>query len=127
MNKAMYWRFVSSFLLVCAISLCLTGCGGIFDGSFVKDTETYALDMERMTGTDTRTIELKKGDRLNVSFVTEEGTLNLEITAPDGTVPYQGNGSATEEFALNLTQSGTYTLQTEGHRWEGSLQVNVEK
>lgn len=114
-------------LWVCVIVLSLSGCGCIFDGNCVKDTDGYMLNMERMTGTDTNTVELEKGDQLNISFVTEDGSLSLEITAPDGFVPYQGNGSVAEEFILNLTQSGSYTLHVEGHRWKGSLQVNVEK
>lgn len=119
--------FAVVLLLVSAISLSLSGCGPVFDGSCVKDTEAYALDMERMTGTDTHTIELEKGDRLSIRFVTDEGFLSLKVTAPDGTIPYQGNGSAAEEFTLNLSQSGTYTLHVEGHRWKGSLHVDVEK
>lgn len=79
------------FLLACTFSLGLGGCGYIFDGCCVKDTKAYTLDMERMTGTDTHTVELKRRDRLNISFVTEEGSLSLKITAPDGTVFYQGN------------------------------------
>lgn len=115
------------FLLVSVISLSLSGCGHTFDGSSVKDTGTYALDMERMTGTDTHTIELEKGDHLSIRFVTDEGFLSLKVTAPDGTIPYQGNGSTAEDFALNLSQSGTYTLRVEGHHWKGSLHVDVEK
>lgn len=118
---------VALLLSVCVMALSLGGCGRIFDGSLVKNSETYLLNMERMTGADTHTMDLTEGDRLKVSFVTEEGSLILIITAPDGTVPYQGNGSAAEEFTLNLSRSGPYTLHTEGNRWKGYLRVNVEE
>ena len=65
---------------------------GAFRGSFVKNSDSYLLDAERMTGTDTHTLALQKGDVLQIHFAVGEGSLKLTITAPDSTELYAGNG-----------------------------------
>lgn len=47
----------------------------------------------------------------------------LKIMAPDGNILYQGKGSEVEQFTLNLPASGSYPLQVEAKRWEGSLHI----
>lgn len=37
---------------------------GAFRGSFVKNSDSYLLNAKRMTGTDTHTLALQKGDVL---------------------------------------------------------------
>ena len=37
----------------------------------------------------------------------------MEITAPDGTILYAGNGEETTEFEINLSQTGAYTVTVE--------------
>ena len=65
---------------------------GAFRGSFVKNSDSYLLNAERMTGTDTHTLALQKGDVLQIHFAVEKGSLKLTITAPDSTELYAGNG-----------------------------------
>ena len=42
-----------------------------------------------MNCTDTHTLELKHGDTLKIIFETVQGSLEMKITAPDGTALYQ--------------------------------------
>ena len=65
---------------------------GAFRGSFVKNSDSYLLNAERMTGTGTHTLALQKGDVLQIHFAVEKGSLKLTIAAPDGTELYAGNG-----------------------------------
>lgn len=58
---------------------------GAFRGSFVKNSDSYLLNAERMTGTGTHTLALQKGDVLQIHFAVEKGSLKLTITAPDST------------------------------------------
>lgn len=39
---------------------------GAFRGSFVKNSDSYLLNAERMTGTGTHTLALQKGDVLHL-------------------------------------------------------------
>ena len=59
-----------------------------FTGSRVKNPDAYLLDIQRMNGTDLHTLELQKGDALQIRFETEKGALYMEIKAPDGTTVY---------------------------------------
>lgn len=63
---------------------------GAFRGSFVKNSDSYLLNAERMTGTDTHTLALQKGDVLQIHFAVEKGSLKLTITAPDSTGAVRG-------------------------------------
>ncbi len=45
---------------------------GAFRGSFVKNSDSYLLNAERMTGTDTHTLALQKGDVLQIHFAVEK-------------------------------------------------------
>ena len=73
-----------------------------FDGSRTADSDSYTLDIERMTGHDRHTLALAAGDVLGIQFETTKGSLYLEIKAPDDTVLYVGNGKAATEFTLNI-------------------------
>lgn len=75
---------------------------GAFRGSFVKNSDSYLLNAERMTGTDTHTLALQKGDVLQIHFAVEKGSLKLTITAPDSTELYAGNGTEAEDFTVNI-------------------------
>lgn len=89
---------------------------GAFRGSFVKNSDSYLLNAERMTGTGTHTLALQKGDVLQIHFAVEKGSLKLTIAAPDGTELYAGNGTEAEDFTVNIPADGVYTISVEGRR-----------
>ena len=95
-------------------------------GSRVKNPDFYLLDIEKMNGTDLHTLELQKGDALHIRFQTEQGSLYLEIKAPDGTSVYRGNGQDVTDFTVNAPENGVYTILVEAHRARGRIQIYVE-
>ena len=97
-----------------------------FTGSRVEKPDCYLLDIEKMNGTDLHTLELQKGDALHIRFQTEQGSLYLEIKAPDGTSVYRGNGQDVTDFTVNAPENGVYTILVEAHRARGSIQIYVE-
>ena len=98
-----------------------------FTGSCVKNPDAYLLDIERMNGTDLHTLELREGDALQIQFETEEGTLYMEIKAPDGTAVYRGNGRETTDFTVNIRQDGVYTVVVEARRAKGTIHIQLEE
>lgn len=96
---------------------------GAFRGSFVKNSDSYSLDAERMTGTDTHTLALQKGDVLQIHFAVGKGSLKLTITAPDGTELYAGNGTEAEDFTVNIPADGVYAISVEGRQAAGTLHI----
>ena len=98
-----------------------------FTGSRVKNPDEYLLDIDKMNRTDLHTLELREGDTLQIEFETGKGELYMEIKAPDGTAIYRGNGKETTEFAVNIRESGVYTVVVEARREKGTIHVQLEE
>ena len=98
-----------------------------FNGSRVKKPDEYILDIEKMNGTDLHTLELREGDVLQIEFETEKGELYMEIKAPDGTSIYRGNGKETTDFAVNIRESGVYSIVVEARRAKGTIHIRCEE
>lgn len=77
-------------------------------------------------GTDTHTLELKHGDTLKILFETEQGSLEMKITAPDGTALYQGDGTVTE-FTVTAPLDGAYAIVVVGQKAKGNINIDVER
>lgn len=97
-----------------------------FTGIRIKNPDAYLLDIRQMNGTDQHTLALQKGDSLRVYFKTGKGTLHMEITAPDGTVIYCGNGTETTDFTVNIPQSGVYTITVAARHAKGTIHIQHE-
>ena len=98
-----------------------------FTGSRVKNPDEYLLDIEKMNGTDLHTLELREGDVLDIQFETVKGSLYMEIKAPDGTAVYRGNGKETTDFAVNIRESGVYTIVVEARHAKGTIHIQLEE
>ena len=96
-----------------------------FTGSRVKNPDAYLLDIEKMNGTDLHTLELSRGDVLQIQFETEKDELYMEIKAPDGTAVYRGNGKETTDFTVNIRESGVYTVVVEARHAKGTIHVQL--
>lgn len=111
-------------LLMIAGAVVLTVCNQPgFTGSRVANPDSYTLDIVRMHGTDRHTLELNAGDVLQIHFETEKGSLHLEITAPDGTVLYAGNGKEASDFTINIPKDGTYSVTVKAKHAKGILRI----
>ena len=125
-NKAVL--IVLSLLLLAGIAVFLF-CYNLegFTGSRVKNPDAYLLDIEKMNGTDLHTLELSRGDVLQIQFETEKGNLYMEIKAPDGTAVYRGNGKETTDFTVNIRESGVYTVVVEARHVKGTIDIQREE
>lgn len=94
-----------------------------FNGSRIKNPDSYMLDIERMNGTDLHTLDLQTGDVLQIQFETVKGALYMEIKAPDGTTIYCGNGKETTDFTVNIPESGVYTVVVEARHAKGTIHI----
>ena len=123
-NKAVL--IVLSLLLLAGIAVFLF-CYNLegFTGSRVKNPDAYLLDIEKMNGTDLHTLELSRGNVLQIQFETEKGELYMEIKAPYGTAVYRGNGKETTDFTVNIRESGVYTVVVEARHAKGTIHVQL--
>lgn len=114
-------------LLACAGAAALLLRGGApgFTGSRVKNPDAYELAITRMNGTDSHTLTLRQGNRLQVHFETTAGEMTLEIRDPAGSAVYSGDGKACTDFTLDIVQDGDYTIVVTAKRGGGSLKAAV--
>ena len=113
-------KFFDIIFVFCVL-VTLTGCASAttFDGSRVKNADSYQLDIKTMNCTDTHTLELEQGDTLKIEFETENGNLSMKITAPDGTALYQGDGTYMDRIERRFTYNGTDTwIDEDGAEWK---------
>ena len=93
----------------------------------LKTQDSYTLYIQQMNGADCHTLNLTAGDVLRVEFETEKGSLHMEITAPDGTIIYAGNGEETTEFDINLSETGAYTVTVEARHAKGKINIRLKE
>ena len=125
-NKTVLIALPLLILAGVAVFLLCTNQEG-FTGSRVKNPDAYLLDIEKMNGTDLHTLELSRGDVLQIQFETEKGELYVEIKAPDGTAVYRGNGKETTDFTVNIRESGVYTVVVEARHAKGTIDIQREE
>lgn len=97
-----------------------------FIGSRAATPDSYRLDIQRMTGTDTHTLALDAGNTLEIHFETIKGSLHMELQAPDGTVLYAGTGIAATDFTVNISESGIYTVAVEARHAKGTIHIQCK-
>ena len=98
-----------------------------FTGERIKNPDAYLLDIQKMSGADSHTLNLTAGDVLQVTFKTEKGSLHMEITAPDGTLLYAGSGKEATGFEISIPQTGAYTVSVEARHAEGTIHIQAKE
>ena len=117
-----------ALLLLAGLTTCLILSNQpSFTGERIKNPDSYILNIQRMNGTDSHTLNLTTGDVLQVEFETEKGSLRMEITAPDGTVIYAGNGEKTTAFEINITEAGVYAITVEAQHAKGRIYIHIKE
>lgn len=120
-NRVIFGIFLLS---VIGVAVVLLSCRQEeFNGMLVKNADSYLLDVEFMNGSDTHTLELKKNDVLHIRFETEQGSLYMEIKAPDESPVYRGNGKEITAFTLNIGESGVYEISVEARQAKGIVDI----
>lgn len=113
-------------LIVLGTGLVLMACGSkSLADSRTAGSDSYGLNIESVTGTDSYQMELQEGEVLAVHFETARGSMCMEIQAPDGRNAYTGNGTAATDFTLSISQSGTYTIAVAAIRAKGEIHIQV--
>ena len=114
---------VAAILLIGALHIFRLNHRDSLDWRLLKTRDSYTLDIQQMNGADSHTLNLTAKDVLQVEFETEKGSLHTEITAPDGTVIYAGNGEKTTAFEIGLSETGAYTVTVEARHAEGKINI----
>lgn len=111
----------AAILLCVAAALVCYRSAPVFQGEKVKTFDAYALDIQRMNGTDSHVLSLSRGDSLHVHFETSHGRLTLRISEENGAELYSGVGELCTDFDLTVPNDGSYTITVTGKDAAGSV------
>ena len=117
----------AALLLIAALHLFRSNHNDSPGWRLLKTQDSYTLDSQQMNGADSHTLNLTDGDVLQVTFETQKGSLHMEITAPDGTILYAGNGEGVTEFEVNISEDGIYTITVEAQHAEGKINIRLKE
>ena len=116
------WGILYSVILV----LSLTACGADFDGGRTGNHDEFVMDYKIFNKTDSQDLNVKKGDTIHVEIVVEGGSLSFEIQKDDEEPVYKGEDvSFSDEFDVDIEESGTYTVSVTGKKAKGSVSFTV--
>lgn len=116
-------------LIVCTLVflISLTACGTKFDGSRTGNDSEFIMEYSVLNTTDAQDLTIEAGDTISAKIVVDKGSLSIKIQK-DGEKPiYESNGiSASNEFDVEIDESGTYTVEVTGKKAKGSVSFIVQ-
>lgn len=127
MNKKKLIILATIVLIVISIFLVVYNNKKVFIGSKLKEVNKYVLNIEKMNGNDTHTLNLCKNDRLKVYFTTIKGYLKLSIKGSDNNIIYEGDGEQAQDFIINIEKDGIYTISVEARYAEGKIYIQKKQ
>lgn len=75
---------------------------------------------------DSQDLVVEEGDTIHAEIIVEGGSLSFKIQRDDEVPVYEGvDVSVSDEFDLEIEESGTYTVTVTGKKAEGSVSFTV--
>ena len=114
--------------ILCAIMtiVSLTACSSDFDGSRTGNNNEFSMEYKVLNKTDSQDLKLQNGDKINAKIIIDGGTLAIKIQKDDEEPIYESDGiSASNEFEVEVEESGIYTITVTGKKAKGSVNFTV--
>lgn len=115
-------------LVVCTLALMvsLTACGSKFDGSRTGNDSEFIMEYRVLNKTDTQDLIAESRDTISGKIIVNKGSLSVKIQKDDEEPIYENNGiSVSNEFDVEIIESGTYTVSVTGEKAKGSVSFTV--
>lgn len=115
-------------LIVCTLALMvsLTACDSKFDGSRIGSDSEFIMEYRVLNTTDTQDLIAESGDIISGNIIVNKGSLSIKIQKDDEEPIYENNGiSVSNEFDVEINESGTYTVSVTGEKAKGSVSFTV--
>ena len=111
-----------SFILI----LSLTACETDFDGSRTGNNNEFVMNYKVFNITDSQDLIVKKGNTIHAEIIVEGGSLSFKIQKDNEVPVYEGvDVSSSDEFDVDIEESGTYTVSVTGEKAKGSVSFTV--
>lgn len=109
--------------LAIIVVLGLTACSKKegFSGNIAADDTYYDMIFDWLDATYTYDMYLEQGDSVEVFLEKERGNVSAVIQLGDEEPVYQGDDMAASSFAVNIKQTGNYTVKITGREAKGHI------
>lgn len=119
--KKILWIVCTSALMVS-----LTACGTKFDGSRTGNDSGFIMEYSVFNTTDTQDLIAESGDTIRGKMIVNKGSLSVKIQKDEEEPVYESRISISEEFEVEIDESGTYTVEVTGKGAKGSVRFTVD-
>ena len=118
-------RMLSALCAILVIVF-LTACSSDFDGSRTGNDNEFSMEYKVLNKTDSQDLSLQDGDKISAKIIVNGGTLAIKIQKDDEKPIYESDGiSVSNEFEIEIDESGTYTITVTGKKAKGSVNFAV--
>lgn len=108
-----------TLLSLTMLAVFLTACGMEFNGSRMGNDHEFTMKYKILNKTETQEFDLQSGDIIHSKIIANGGTLAITIRKEEEEPIYESNGiSASNDFDVTVSESGTYTITVTGKRQE---------
>lgn len=122
-------RKVFPILGMLIVALLLTACGKTpdFNGSRTGNDKELIMEYSAFNTTDGQELVAEAGDVIHAKIVIESGNLLIKIQKDDEEPIYESSDiTISDEFDVDIDESGTYAITVTGVKAKGSVSFTVE-
>jgi len=98
-----------------------------FDGTRTGLANRFVLDFNILNKTFTHTMDLSKGDIVDVEIEKEKGELDISVTDSENNVVYKGDNASTIKFSLVISKDDEFLFEVTGRKAAGSVSFIVKE
>ncbi len=113
--------------IIIAIVVALTGCG-VTKGSIVildkANGAGFSIDYNEWSDIDTCSLELNKGDVIDVEISHQSGKIGLSIIGLSGNEAYAGNDMSPCSFSVTINEADKYIIKINGNNASGHISID---
>lgn len=105
----------------------LTGCSPTFNGSRTGNDSQFIMEYTAFNTTDSQDLYVEAGDKISANVVVNDGKLSIKVQKGKEEPVYEKeNISVSDDFDIDIEESGTYTITVTGKKTKGSVKFIVE-
>ena len=114
---------IKMLFLVIIVAIGLTACSNQdgFAGNIVADDTYYDMTYDWLNTTYTYDMYLEQGNSIEVFLEKERGKVSVLIQSEDEEAVYQGDDMEPSSFAVNIKETGNYTVKITGQEAKGHI------
>ena len=118
---------IMTIFSVMLLIISLSACSPDFNGSRTGNDNQLIMEYTAFNTTDSQDLVVEAGDTIHVEIVIEDGHLSYKIQKNDDE-PIAESESIffSEEFDVEVKESGTYTVTVTGEKAKGNVKFVVE-